>query len=381
MKNVFTLILALFSFSQAFTQTYGLEWAFSNPQVVGPMNARKFQFDVLMKATTNGSFHQAGDVYINYNPAAFGTQVVTNAKVTVLKLNLLNEEAFPGFPKYLLRQNDNYDPVDDLYSIALNWEAQINNAPFMTAVPDVLTPFVRVSIEILDSTKLAGVKLYPKLMEAVNGQVFYLTNTQYTVPYTYSNNLFIYSLNGSTLPVEFLSFEGRSESGNVLLDWVTFREINADRFEVEKSFDGSDYFTIGSVTSVGNSNFPTAYNFRDDGQMAEVIHYRLRQIDLDGVFSYSPVVEVLTTQIEPDLMVQLNPDQEILSIRVLNGEMNLEKVMITSTLGQVVYKENVKETGKQKWEVPVSGLAPGVYFVKAEFKGSKNLIQKILLQQ
>ncbi|MEJ7660081.1 MAG: hypothetical protein WKG07_10920 [Hymenobacter sp.] len=68
--------------------------------------------------------------------------------------------------------------------------------------------------------------------------------------------------------------------------------MNSASFEVERSLDGTAYAKIGAVAVRGHYPTARAYAFTDAGIAARVqgpVYYRLRQVDLDGTATYSPV--------------------------------------------------------------------------------------------
>src|SRR5690606_19785098 len=67
-------------------------------------------------------------------------------------------------------------------------------------------------------------------------------------------------------------------------------ESFSDRFEVQRSENGSTFIAIGSVPAAGSSAIPIDYSFTDDDPAQGTNYYRLRQIDLDGTYTYSPLV-------------------------------------------------------------------------------------------
>jgi photosystem II stability/assembly factor-like uncharacterized protein len=98
------------------------------------------------------------------------------------------------------------------------------------------------------------------------------------------------------LPVELVSFRATLDKHDVHLSWRTATEVNNDRFEIQKSYDRSNWSTIGSVEGSGTSNVPHSYSYLDrlasKDNVAPVISYRLRQIDRDGKTTYSSVLAV-----------------------------------------------------------------------------------------
>lgn len=95
---------------------------------------------------------------------------------------------------------------------------------------------------------------------------------------------------GNPLPVELLSFGGECTDGKVRLDWQTAVEINNDFFSVEKSGDAREWTPIATIKS---GEISKKYSCTDAQPITPVAYYRLKQVDLDGSFSYSPVIHVV----------------------------------------------------------------------------------------
>jgi len=97
------------------------------------------------------------------------------------------------------------------------------------------------------------------------------------------------------VPVELLAFKASVRNSDVELLWSTASELNNMGFEIERSIDNQDNFvTVGFVNGKGNSTEINYYSFTDNPQLSGVnqLYYRLKQIDFDGTFSYSDVVNV-----------------------------------------------------------------------------------------
>lgn len=94
------------------------------------------------------------------------------------------------------------------------------------------------------------------------------------------------------LPVELISFAGESTKEGVLLTWSTASEKNNDYFELERSADGKQYAKVGQVKGKGTTNSRQVYALRDSRAGQGTHYYRLKQVDLDGTFTYSKVIAV-----------------------------------------------------------------------------------------
>jgi hypothetical protein len=94
------------------------------------------------------------------------------------------------------------------------------------------------------------------------------------------------------IPVELTSFVANTNGSNVLLSWSTATEINNSGFEVERKSSNSDWAKVGFIQGAGTTTEVKKYSFTDKNLTAGSYSYRLKQIDYDGTFAYSSIVEV-----------------------------------------------------------------------------------------
>ena len=118
----------------------------------------------------------------------------------------------------------------------------------------------------------------------------------------------------STLPVELKYFNAslNNDLNKVDLNWVTATEKNVSHFTIEKSSDGKNFSEAGLVFAMGNSTETIKYFFEDKNintAKAGVIYYRLRSVDMDGTFEYSPIrIITISGQNKQTLSVQTYPN-------------------------------------------------------------------------
>jgi hypothetical protein len=93
------------------------------------------------------------------------------------------------------------------------------------------------------------------------------------------------------VPLTLLSFRGIKQEKSNLLKWITSKEWNMDKFEIERSMDGKNFEEIGMVKAGGEGNMRT-YQFEDTRLINGVQFYRLRMLEIDRTFTYSPVVKI-----------------------------------------------------------------------------------------
>ena len=97
----------------------------------------------------------------------------------------------------------------------------------------------------------------------------------------------------NALPLQLLYFTGILNNGEALLNWVTTNEYNNDHFNLERSPGGAAFSAIANIKSWGNSTATQTYQYTDPHPFNGYNYYRLKQVDINGVFTYSPIVTVL----------------------------------------------------------------------------------------
>jgi len=111
-----------------------------------------------------------------------------------------------------------------------------------------------------------------------------------SVPYANAGNLAF--IDGSTLPVTLLDFTAQKDGSASLLQWKISNEINNAYFSVEHSSDGINFKPIGRVEGRGTVSTQQTYQFTDNNPVDGLNFYRLKQVDIDGNFTYSNVVSI-----------------------------------------------------------------------------------------
>jgi len=95
------------------------------------------------------------------------------------------------------------------------------------------------------------------------------------------------------VPVELQSFNAEIIKSAVHLNWSTVTETNNSGFEILRfTQNDSDWEEIGFVPGFGTSTEVHYYSFVDESVQSGKYHYRLKQIDFDGSFEYSEIIEV-----------------------------------------------------------------------------------------
>ena len=181
------------------------------------------------------------------------------------------------------------------------------------------------------------------------------------------DNLIIKEVEAAALPVEFTHFAAHLGSDQqVQLAWGTASERNSDRFAIESSIDSRQWNTIGSVPAAGMSDHPLDYTYIDASRETSALrYYRLKQIDLDGAFTYSKIVTVSFSPERNLLQAFPNPVRGTTTIPIPPNYAGATDVRVTDVAGKHVLAP--VSVGKLEYTVDFAGLPPGTYHVSTTF--------------
>ena len=190
----------------------------------------------------------------------------------------------------------------------------------------------------------------------------------------------------NVVPVELTSFTGTFVGNDVQLKWATATELNNRGFEIQRSINGSDFATIAFVEGFGTTTEQKQYSFTDRNVTARVNHsYRLKQIDFDGTFDYSQVVNLGYTlpvafALEQNYPNPFNPTTNIIYSVPVKSNVTLD---VYNLIGQKVVTlfEGEVESGKHTAQFNASSMSSGMYFFKltavgengSQFSSSKKM--------
>jgi hypothetical protein len=176
------------------------------------------------------------------------------------------------------------------------------------------------------------------------------------------------------LPVELVSFTANNISGNVLLEWKTATELNNNGFEVQRKTSASDFATVGFVKGQGTTTNQNEYSYTDKNLADGKFFYRLKQIDYNGTYEYSNVIEVDVRLLDKFTLEQNypNPFNPTTTIGYVLQEKSNTKLTLLNTIGEeiAVLVNEEQNRGYHKVEFNAANLSSGVYFYQLSTKGS-----------
>ncbi len=155
------------------------------------------------------------------------------------------------------------------------------------------------------------------------------------------------------LPVELSTFTAKFNEKSVTLDWVTKTEVNNYGFNIERRINEGEWNNITFIEGHGNSNSPKEYSYSDEDIFAggSKFQYQLKQVDNDGIFEYSDVVEVEIVPTQYEISQNYpNPFNPSTTIRFSLPKETQLKINIYNMLGELVetLAEGTYEAGYHK---------------------------------
>ena len=174
-----------------------------------------------------------------------------------------------------------------------------------------------------------------------------------------------YEINNS-LPVSWLAFEAQWLGKNASLTWSTASEENASHFEIQRSIDGVQFETVGSIPATGNTQDISTYTFIDKAALSAfpISYYRLEQVDLDGKGAYSNIIGLKTSNrlaVTHSVDVYPNPASSRVNLSLRQGT-SIQEVSLLNSLGQKVAIEAYLNGTDAS--LNLENIIPGHYYVR-----------------
>ena len=199
------------------------------------------------------------------------------------------------------------------------------------------------------------------------------------------------------VPVELVSFTAMQLNSKIILSWQTATEINNSGFEIQKRKTGpenqnSDFIKIAFVTGYGSSTEKQVYSFTDDEGEAGNFEYRLKQIDYDGSFEYSNIVEVTIDApkeftFEQNYPNPFNPTTKIKysipSVTLRQAQSDIKVILkVYDVLGNEIATlvNEVKQPGVYEVEFNATAFPSGIYFYRLKAGSFVETKKMILLR-
>lgn len=168
------------------------------------------------------------------------------------------------------------------------------------------------------------------------------------------------------LPVELNDFSGKSTENTIELTWQTLAEINNYGFTIEHLQDFS-WEEIGFLNGQGTTSDPTDYAFIDRNPKSGENYYRLKQIDHDGIFSYSKFINVNFQASKNSVSIYPLPFKNVINVK-FPKEYEGGLIQLIDLHGKVLITEEIADSEMQ---MDMSEIPSGNYFLKIATRKSQ----------
>jgi len=384
MKKLSTTICALLLITGSLFSQVTAELTIENQQVVGS----DFFFDVYLRSSQSSDsiFLGNSDYVLTFNNGNFNSPVLT------LEGDIFAE----AFCTFVPRVAGQASGTRTLYTGVIATQLNGNQITINTNGPSASTQnYFNNRIARIDNTpsthrlgrfKVSGISNAGGFMNLqwVTGSTLVasidpitLNESQITVNPINPNN--------APLPVDLSSFTANYKNSEIMLNWETKTEVNNYGFNVEKRVGDGEWDSIAFIEGHGNSNSPKQYNYSDKDLFTggSNLQYRLKQMDNDGTFEYSDVVEVEVVPNNYELSQNYpNPFNPSTTIRFSLPQTTQLKIILYNMLGEQVstIAEGMYETGYHKVSFNAINLPSGTYIYRLESSNFVQVKKMILLK-
>jgi len=175
-------------------------------------------------------------------------------------------------------------------------------------------------------------------------------------------------VNPVTLPLYLLQFSGKKDGIANSLEWITENETSVNRFDIERSTDGSSFTVIGSKNATAVNSGKTHYNYIDITAPPGTSYYRLKMIDNDGKYRYSNMV-VISSSRNADVAISNiapNPFTEKIILTISLNKITALQLQLMDGSGRLCNVKNVEgKKGINTFELNgLDKLSTGMYYIR-----------------
>ncbi|MBJ6142655.1 discoidin domain-containing protein [Hymenobacter sp. BT559] len=184
-------------------------------------------------------------------------------------------------------------------------------------------------------------------------------------------SLYEFQVNGTIqpLPVTLVSFSAAPQGTAVALSWATASEQHNAGFEVQRSADGVAFAPLTTVAGMGTTQAAHTYRYLDAAPLPTTGYYRLKQLDTDGTFAYSPVVAVQPAASAAALSIYPNPTADRTTVTWEAPLTSAGRWYLTNSTGQVVHTELLTSEMAAALTLDLQPYPVGSYILTVESAG------------
>lgn len=187
------------------------------------------------------------------------------------------------------------------------------------------------------------------------------------------------------LPVSYTVFEAKESASGVELSWQTASEENNFGFELQRSVDGTNFYPIAFIPGNGTSAELHDYQYLDTKLPANIIYYRLKQLDFDGNFQISSIIKIALEKLLIDnFHLGQNYPNPFNPITYIHYKLPADQhitLKIYDQRGRIVQVLFDGKQGRGEYSIPfdATSLSAGVYFCELKTTDNRHEVRKMLL--
>lgn len=167
-------------------------------------------------------------------------------------------------------------------------------------------------------------------------------------------------VSAAPLPVTFMGIVAKKITDNaVSVIWDVADEIDVKHYEVERSTNGVNFTTVGTVSAHGKA----AYSYTDNQAVNGTVFYRVRNVDLDGKFKYSSVVRVTGKR---TMSIKMFPMPAFRNVTIQHDRTGTNASLTVTTMDGRTVKQMALPAASYQTNLELNGMAPGMYLVRLD---------------
>jgi hypothetical protein len=310
------------------------------------------------------------------------TKIITSVKDNCANLGTLNSTVYNGATatlnggQYTMRRHFTIKPTLNPAG-AKRVRLYYSNADFadlQTVVPTL------TSASQLVVTKYTGLN-EDGVFNSTGGVLTFIPSAQIITGTAYGANYLEFDVTGfsefwihtgtSALPLHFLSFTAQKcTDKNVCLSWQTANEESVSHFEIERSMDGKTFTKVGTANA--NNQASNSYTSNDDIALLQnenKVYYRIKQIDVDGKFTYTDIKSVKINS-KKEIVIYPTPAKDVVTI---DGYYTIKSMQLFDISGRLMHEwNNVPPT------INVANINAGMYMLKIVLKTNEVITERII---
>ncbi len=175
----------------------------------------------------------------------------------------------------------------------------------------------------------------------------------------------LYSPNIAILPVKLIYFLGNLENDRVTLQWTVSQNESSASFEIERSEDGINFITTGTVPATGKSGTEN-YSYTEIMKTSK-IYYRLKMYDKNQSAEFSKTIVLQTANLNSTaLKIINNPATDKVTIQFTATNNQPAEIRIYDMSGrlQMLQRMNVSQGNNQLSLGLSAAFKTGIYAVE-----------------